>query len=236
MKKINSLMILALSVLIFSCTKEKVLNPALDNQSPAVAASQTQTTNLPVFDEKNTKAIPFDQFPDKLKNATELPTIRNSSSAPAALSNVAAERISAYYKYFLGTWGGNGGSGYSIYPAGSGDRIYAIGFRAGSYVDALFIWYLRPDGSLYYHNVGGNGGNFYIQYLSEGEYISAIWGRSGAYIDRLGFNTNYKSFSYGGNGGGPFYAPAGPYDQILGFFGGSGVYVDRIGAWVYSRP
>ena len=194
------------------------MQPSLDSKNPA------STLNVPEFNEKNSTAVAWDELPDKLKKAevisTETPTMN---------------KIYAFYKYFIGTWGGPGGGNYYIYPAASTDKIYAIAFRSGIYVDALTVWYIRSNGTLYYYGAGGTGGSYYVQFLSSSEYIYAIGGRSGLYIDRLTIYTNYKSFSYGGNGGGPFFQSVPYTDQILGFYGGSGWYIDRIGAYVYSK-
>jgi hypothetical protein len=216
MKKASIFLMVALSTAIFSCKKMEQATPAAPT-NPAVNAK------LPEFNEKNSTAVTWDQLPENLRTAQVI-SVKNT-----------APTVDATYKYYIGPWGGGGGGAYYIYPTGSYDRIYAVAMRAGAYVDALIIWYVRPDGTLYSYYKGGSGGSYYIQYLSSSEYISAIGGRSGSYIDRLTIYTNYKSFSYGGNGGSPFYAGVAYGDQILGFFGGSGAYVDRLGGYVYSK-
>lgn len=209
-------MMITMSVFIFSSCEKEAIQPAEQKANVAVSTNE--------FNEKNSKAVKWNELPDELRNAEMF-----NSEVPEGES----AKIAASYITYVGTWGGGGGSFYSIYPKASADKIYAIGVRAGAYVDGLSIWYIRPNGTLYSYVVGGTGGVFYLQLLSSSERITAIGGRSGLYLDRLTVYTNYKSFSYGGNGGGPFYAGAG-YNQILGFYGGAGKFVDRIGAYIYS--
>lgn len=206
-----------LSVIIFGCKKNE-MHPAVDSKNPAT------TLNVPEYNEKNSTAIAWDNLPDELKKAEAIP-----------METTTMNKIYATYKYFIGTWGGAGGSGYYMYPTASTDKIYAVAVRSGAYVDQLIIWYVRSNGTYYYYNAGGAGGSYYVQFLSSSEYIYAIGGRSGSYLDRLSIYTNYKSFSYGGNGGGPFFQSVPYTDQILGFYGGAGRFVDRIGAYVYSK-
>lgn len=217
MKKINLLLVFSLSVIIFGCQKNE-MHPALDTKNPA------STLNVPEHNEKNSTAIAWDKLPDQLKNADVISPETNTMN-----------KIYASYKYFIGTWGGSGGGSYAMYPTASTDKIYAIAFRSGAYVDQLIVWYIRSNGTLYYYSAGGTGGAYYVQFLSSSEYVYAIGGRSGAYVDRLTIYTNYKSFSYGGNGGVPFFQSVPYTDQILGFYGGAGRFVDRIGAYVYSK-
>jgi hypothetical protein len=222
MKKSKLFLLFACCSLLFSCSKNKVMNPAQPMQTGTMPVS-----GLPQFNESNTPALSWKELPEKLRNAERQNFSTNEPNDA---------RTNATYKYFLGPWGGSGGNAFYIHPSGDYDRIYAMGFRAGIYVDAMIVWYIRPDNTMYYAQVGGSGGTYYVQYLNPGEYLSGITGRSGAYLDMLGFCTNYKCFSYGGQGGSPFYAAVGATDQILGFFGNTGVYFDKISVWVYSRP
>jgi hypothetical protein len=215
MKKLNSIAMIALTVFICACNKKDDIQPM--SQQPASPAVGTNS-----FTEKNSKTITWDQLPENLKNAEML----SSTSGEAS-------KIAASYLTSVGPWGGGGGGSYSIYPTASTDKIYAIAISSGTLVDALSVWYVRTNGTIYAKMVGGTGGAFYFQPFASTEHILAIGGRSGVYLDRLSIYTNYKSFSYGGNGGGAFYAGAGA-SQILGFYGGSGSYIDRIGAYVYS--
>lgn len=215
MKKLNVLLFVVLTCVIFSCKKK------VEDVTPA--DNSKQSTETPHYDESNSSKVAWEDLPAELKNAKPIDTSSN------------ARLEYAYYSYQLGPWGGGGGGGYSIYPP-NGSRIYAIAVRSGSLVDAITIWYVTPQGTIYYGgSAGGGGGGYYVQYFSADEYIYAINGRSGKYVDRLSFFTNRKSFTYGGNGGSPFYASVGAGYQILGFFGGAGGYVDRIGFWVYTR-
>ncbi len=214
MKKLSFILMTAASVLIMSCEKEPI------QQIKEESNSAVQKKN---YDESNSKAIQWNQLPEELKAAENFSAEKSNASS----------KIDASYLTSIGPWGGGGGYGYSIYPTASTDKIYAIAVRSGAFVDALSVWYIRTNGTLYSYSVGGTGGTFYLQMISSTERISAIGGRSGAYLDRLTIYTNYKTFSYGGNGGYPFYAGT-YYSQILGFYGGAGRFVDRLGAYVYS--
>lgn len=219
MKKLNIVIAVIASVTLFSCGKDN-LQPA-NPKTNVTEATVTKQDNQ--FDETNTTKITWSQLPENLKNAEMFVAEKSTVS-----------KTTASYLTSVGPWGGSGGGAYSIYPKASTDKIYAIGVRAGSYVDGLLVWYIRTNGTLYSYSVGGTGGAFYFQPFSATERITAIAGRSGSYVDRLTVYTNQKSFSYGGNGGSPFYAGTAAGTQILGFYGGSGAYVDRIGAYIYS--
>ena len=216
MKKLNLILMITMTVFIFSCEKKENIQPVKEQ-----VTQQTQTPSIQ-YNESNTQAISWNQLPEALRNAENI-----------KVESEQVSKINASYITSVGPWGGGGGSGFSIYPTASTDKIYAIAIRSGAYVDALSVWYIRTNGTLYSYSVGGTGGSFYFQAFSPTERITAFAGRSGAYLDRLTIYTNYKSFSYGGNGGSAFYAGAGA-NQILGFYGGSGIYVDRIGAYIYS--
>jgi hypothetical protein len=216
MKKLSLIAMTALTVFMCSCNKNNDIQPASEKM-PSVTQANS-------FDEKNSTAFRWNQLPENLRNAE----IVNSDNPSGALSKTTASYITS-----VGPWGGGGGSAYAIYPAASIDKIYAMGFRVGSFVEGLSVWYIRTNGTIYAHVVGGTGGTFYLQPFSPTEHITAIAGRSGTYLDRLTIYTNAKSFSYGGNGGTAFYAGTNN-SQILGFYGGAATYVDRIGAYVYS--
>jgi hypothetical protein len=214
MKKLNFIAMITMTVFILSSCEKESIQPAEQKAAPVESGN--------FFNEKNSKAITWNEFPENLRNAEAHTAFAENTG-----------KIAASYITVVGPWGGGGGGAYYIYPAGGSDKIYAIGIRAGAYVDALTVWYVRPNGTLYSYGVGGTGGAFYLQLITSTERITAIGGRSGAYLDRLTIYTNYKTFSYGGNGGNPFYASALGY-QILGFFGGAGKYVDRLGGYIYS--
>lgn len=221
MKKLNIIILAIASVTLFSCGKDN-----LQPTNPQTSSTATSVTKQDVqFDENNSKTITWNELPENLKNAEMFVAEKNTS---------ALGKTTASYLTSVGPWGGSGGSAYSIYPFASSDKIYAIGVRAGAYVDGLLVWYIRTNGTLYSYSVGGTGGAFYFQPFSATERITAIAGRSGKYLDRLTIYTNQKSFSYGGNGGSAFYAGTAAGTQILGFYGGAGKYVDRIGAYIYS--
>src|SRR5688572_10643154 len=98
MKKINLLLMFSLSIIIFGCKKNE-MHPSLDSKNPAT------TISVPEYNEKNSTAITWDKLPDQLKNAEAIP-----------METTAMNKIYAYYKYFIGTWGGSGGGSYSMYP------------------------------------------------------------------------------------------------------------------------
>jgi hypothetical protein len=93
---------------------------------------------------------------------------------------------------------------------------------------------------------GGGGGPGWLGCPS-GYVAVGIYGRSGAYIDKLGLTCSRLDANgslgpisdigaYGGEGGGPFrrICPAG--QAIVGFHGGSGAYVDRLGLYCSDVP
>lgn len=217
MKKLNLVLMITMTVFIFSCEKKEPLQPIQEKVTQ-------QTPQAIQYNESNSKTISWNQLPEELRNAENF---------KAETASGTAGKVAASYLTSVGPWGGSGGGAYYIYPTASTDKIYAIAIRSGAYVDALSVWYIRTNGTLYSYSVGGTGGPFYFQPFSPTERITAIAGRSGAYVDRLTIYTNFKSFSYGGNGGNAFYAGT-SNSQILGFYGGSGKYVDRIGAYIYS--
>jgi len=237
MKKYNFLTLLLLSILIFSCSKNN------DITSPENANKTTEQQNncqnladakraVPEFNEKNSVKVTWDQLPERLRNATRIETLKEQPQQ----GGVSAQASAVSYKYYVGPWGGVGGSAYYISPTRAGSRIYAIAVRSGAYIDAITVWYLDSYGQLYAYGAGGTGGSYYISYFSADEYIYAAGGRSGNYLDHLYIWTNKKSLSYGGYGGTYFqYVTPSSYYQILGFFGGSGIYIDRIGFYIYSR-
>jgi hypothetical protein len=216
MKKLNFILMITMTVFIFSCNKKESIQP-VEEKSVAVAQSSS-------FNEKNSNAISWNQLPEKLKNAE----IYNADHSSGTVG-----KVDASYLTSVGPWGGRGGNPYAIYPLASTDKIYAIAIRSGSFVDGITVWYIRTNGSIYASVAGGTGGIFYLQLFGANEYITAIAGRSGTYLDRLTIYTNSKNFSYGGNGGNAFYAGAGT-SQILGLYGSAGKYIDKIGAFVYT--
>ena len=192
---------------------------------PSNEQTAAATTQDVQFNEKNTSTITWDQLPENLKNAEMI----NAETGTGKTNRTAASYLTS-----VGPWGGGGGNSFSIYPLSSSDKIYAIGIRSKDFVDALSVWYIRTNGTIYAYNVGGTGGDFHLQAFGPTERITAIAGRSATYLDRLTVYTTAKTFSYGGNGGGTFYSGTQQGGQILGFFGGAKVYVDRVGAYFYS--
>jgi hypothetical protein len=89
---------------------------------------------------------------------------------------------------------------------------------------------------------GGFGGGAYTLKCPKGRLAVGIYGRSGAYIDRLGLSCArlYKNGNlgpsddigaYGGNGGGAFRIQCPKNQAIVGIYGGAGDYLDRIGLY-----
>lgn len=225
MKKFSVLALTFISFLIISCSKkDEVIAPQNENQ----AAAAQQPAGVPQFNEANSKKVMWDELPAELKNATPIETKVEQTKG-------SARGLYSSYRYYVGPWGGGGGSPYYIYPP-SGSRIYAMAIRSGALIDRITIWYMTSNGTIYVGgDRGGNGGGYYLQFFAADEYIYYVAGRSGLYLDHLTMYTNRKWFSYGGNGGSPFAASV-PYGyQILGIFGGSGIYIDRIGFYVYTR-
>lgn len=216
MKKLSFLAMITLTVFILSSCEKEAVQPM---QPKADAVAQP-----PVFTEKNTAAVRWDQLPEELKNAE----VYDGTQTPNAVGKVQASYITS-----VGPWGGGGGHSFALYPTNPADKIYAIGIRSGNLIDGITIWYKRNDGNIYACTAGGTGGTFYLRPFTATERITAIAGRSGTYLDHLTLYTTVQTISYGGNGGNAFFAGAGTA-QILGFYGGEGTYVDRIGAYIYS--
>lgn len=218
MKKLQLVLIVSLSVFIFSCNKKDV------------APQQQNESKVPHFDETNSSKVSWDQLPSELKNAMEIKPETNKPQSSGIMSSAFS-----YYSHMVGPWGGSGGYPFSIYPP-DGSRIYAIAISSGGLIDRIVIWYQTANGTIYVGgDRGGSGGIYHVQYFSSDEYIVSVSGRSGGLLDRLTIHTNRKSFSYGGNGGTPFYVSV-PYGyQVLGFWGRSGGVIDQIGFYVYTR-
>jgi hypothetical protein len=78
--------------------------------------------------------------------------------------------------------GGNGGR-QSYWTVSRGDCINRIAVRYGAYVDSLQFFTKRGRSSPKY---GGNGGNYKLVNLGR-KCLRGIYGRSGAYLDQIGF-------------------------------------------------
>lgn len=208
---------------MFSCESEdEVMQPINEGSQPGEA-------DLPHFDQSNSTAIPWDELPAELKEATPVEVEESFSPENARTSAVG-------FSHSIGVWGGTGGGGFQILPLNPDDQFYAIGIRAGRYVDQIKVWYQRSNGTIYYQgSAGGNGGNYYIQFFAPDEYITTIFGRSGRFLDRIGFVTTKKAFNYGGNGGEYFYSSVSSKHKINGIFGRSGNLIDQIGCYVFFR-
>jgi hypothetical protein len=194
---------------------------------------------VPHFDGSNSAKLTWEQLPDALKNAAVLKTeekqavaaTHTTASPDGAVNTIGYQRFS----YAAGPYGGTGGGPFYIFPQ-LNCRLYAIGIRNGTLIDAITVWYLNDDGTIYTSGKsGGNGGSYYVQYLAADEYISQVTGHSGQSLDQLTIYTNHKSFAYGGTGGGYFSVAASPGYQIFGFFGRSGTNIDQLGFYIYSR-
>jgi hypothetical protein len=144
------------------------------------------------------------------------------------------ESLGVYIRaHFYGMFGGTGGSEFEDPIAVPGlSAIRGIRIRRGGVIDAIQVTYDTPSGRQEGPQHGGNGGEADGFYLRAGERITAVFGRTGAYLDSIGFLTEdhlgiRRSYGpYGGGGGGnPFIV----HGEVIGFAGRSGGLIDAIG-------
>lgn len=134
--------------------------------------------------------------------------------------------------HYFGPFGGGGGSPFEdpIAPPGL-VSIRQIVIRSGAYVDAIATTYVRRDGSTVTQSHGGGGGEAHVINFHPGEHITGVFGRSGAYLDNIGFMTTdalgiRRSYGpFGGGGGTPFVLNR----DVISFAGRSGGLIDAIG-------
>jgi hypothetical protein len=124
--------------------------------------------------------------------------------------------------------GGQGGNAFSDDLTQS-CRIGTVKIRSATYVDAIEIIYVKPDGGTFSGGQhGGNGGTAHSFSLAANETIVRVEGRSGFLIDQLKFTTNLGKVHgpYGGGGGTVFALSE---LQVGGILGRSATYLDNIG-------
>lgn len=212
-----------------------------ETKAPAATQGKAQpkNTKVPHFDGSNSAKLIWEQLPAALRNATVLKTEEDQAVAATRMAASSAGAVNSFgyqrFSYAAGPFGGTGGGPFYVFPQ-LDCRLYAIGIRSGTLIDAITVWYLNADGTIYTSGKsGGNGGSYYVQYFAADEYIYQVNGRSGQSLDQLTFYTNHKSFSYGGTGGGPFSVAVPSGYQVFGFFGRSGTVIDQLGFYIYSR-
>lgn len=106
--------------------------------------------------------------------------------------------------------GPHGGQGHAEFlDDPKGKPITRIVVHAGSRVDGLEIFYGGVSGGLH----GKRGGSTHAHDLEPGEKIIGAWGRAGAALDALYFETN-KNRQIGGGGGGGNEWIASPSDDL----------------------
>lgn len=143
------------------------------------------------------------------------------------------DRLGFYVRsHFYGMFGGGGGR-YSEDPVGiaGSTEIRQIAIRAGAYIDAISTTYATPGGTVV-RSHGGGGGERHVINFQPGERITGVYGRTGAYLDSIGFFSEDRAGNrrthgpFGGGGGGnPFALNR----DILSFACRSGGLIDAIG-------
>src|SRR5215213_3735396 len=113
-----------------------------------------------------------------------------------------------------------------------------IAVRSGSYLDQIESTYGLAAGTSIQAHGGGGGGPASFDFVPN-EILICVQGRSGAYVDQIGFTTAViygggdppliRSYGpYGGGGGAPFQI----WGEIAAFYGRSGSFVDSIGCYL----
>jgi hypothetical protein len=239
MKKYNLLAVLLISTFIFSCNKndETTLPDNASRQAQQQNLSDARgilsKENLPEFNEKNSKALNWNQLPAELRNATRL----DNSKEPTKTGETPTSNA-VVFLYTQGPWGGPGGTPYSIYPTQANSRICAIGVQSNAgVVTGIDIWYKNASGKTYLKSTAGVlTAPIFLSTINVGETIRGISGKSSLVLNHLTITTNLKALSYGGTAGTPFaFSLMNPFQQILGFFGGASFQIDRLGVYVYSK-
>jgi hypothetical protein len=147
------------------------------------------------------------------------------SAIPRALSG----------EWFMSAHGG-GGSLFAFKPQPTW-RLIHIYIKTGNYLDSIEVWWVDPAGNQHWSGrAGGSGGYGRNIAVNANAPIDGLIGNSGAYVDRIGFQTPPSNGAevFGGGGGYPFWDNIRPLGRtIQGFHGGSGKYVDRLGGIAY---
>jgi hypothetical protein len=125
------------------------------------------------------------------------------------------------------------GCAAQVDPTSQGGSDEAAASTSSAITDTNQVW---PLG---YHG-GTGGGTAYNLGCGPGEVITGIFGRSGSYVDQVGFdcahvNTDgtlsgeYAKGAFGGGGGGAFPPAHCPANQmVVGIWGRSHTYVDQL--------
>jgi hypothetical protein len=139
-------------------------------------------------------------------------------------------------EWFVGAHGGGSGGGFTFRPQ-SNWRLVHIYVKTGNYLDSIEAWWVDPAGNQYWSGrAGGSGGYGHNIPISASAPVDGLIGRSGTYVDRIGFQTrpNNGAEVFGGGGGYAFYDDVRPLGRtIQGFYGYAGKYVDRLGGIAY---
>jgi hypothetical protein len=135
--------------------------------------------------------------------------------------------------------GGGGGAWDDVQALATPPTAFRrIAVRSGSYLDQIESTYGLANGTSTQVHGGGGGGPASFDFVPN-EILICVQGRSGAYVDQIGFTTaviygggdpplirTYGPF--GGGGGAPFQI----WGEIAAFYGRSGSFVDAIGCYL----
>jgi hypothetical protein len=140
------------------------------------------------------------------------------------------------YAYFLGPWGGTGGSMF-YFEEIDGMKLVGLGVLFDTRITGIAGYYKDSRGGTYVRNSNPQGGGFYKHIpLADNEYITAIGGTAGRYVNSLSITTNQRCYpEFGKPSGQRFFASVRSGYRIYSFFGRSGKYLDKIGCNVYTR-
>ncbi|MFL6845521.1 MAG: jacalin-like lectin [Allosphingosinicella sp.] len=139
------------------------------------------------------------------------------------------------------SYGGGGGTAWDdaqVLSATPPTGFTRIAVRSGSYVDQIESTYGLAAGTSVQTHGGGGGGPAAFDFVPN-EKVICVQGRSGAYVDQIGFTTAViygggdppliRSYGpYGGGGGAPFKI----WGEIAAFHGRSSSFVDAIGCYL----
>ena len=129
-----------------------------------------------------------------------------------------------------GPSGGTGGGAF-FDQAGSNNAVHSLRVRSGSWLDAIQVEFISPNGThILRPQRGGNGGSQRTIHLAPGEDITSVTGYYSNYVRSLYLRTSAgRSYSFGIPRGRYFsyYRPAG--SKFIGIKGASGSYLDSLG-------
>src|SRR4051812_46540658 len=118
MNKYNFLVVLLISIFIFSCSKTNEITAPdnagsqSDQQNLSDAKSPLSKGKLPEFNEKNSKVMTWDQLLPELRNATRL----DNSKEPAKTGVAPTSNIAAF-QFATPAYGAVVANNYFIFPA-----------------------------------------------------------------------------------------------------------------------